>query len=53
MKIERKLDGELVLFITENEFKNAFKSKEKYLRFRDEIISLIKVFHELDNEINK
>jgi len=51
MKIERKSDGELVLFITENEFKRAFSSEDNYIKFRKEILDIIGVFHELNTEI--
>ena len=41
MKIERKLDGEYILFITESEFKKAFSSEANYKKFRDRINDLL------------
>ena len=45
MKVERKLDGEYVLFITETEFKEAFSSEENYKKFRDRINDLLLIYH--------
>ena len=53
MKIEKKLNGEYILSITEKEFKKAFSSEDNYKKFKDRTFDLLMLYHLINDKSNK
>lgn len=51
MKIEKETNDKLIITITEEEFKDAFRSSEQLANFRDDLLNLIGIYHQCSTEL--
>ena len=46
MKIEKETNDTLIITITNEEFKEAFRSPEQLTNFREDLLNLIGIYHQ-------
>ena len=51
MKIEKETNNKLIITITEEEFKEAFRSPEQLTKFRENLLNLIGTYHQCCAEL--
>ena len=51
MKIEKETNDKLIITITEEEFKEAFKSPEQLAKFREDLLNIIGTYHQCCAEL--
>ena len=51
MKIEKETDDHLIIKITNEEFKKAFRSFEQLQKFREDLFNLIGLYYQCDKEL--
>ena len=51
MKIEKETDDKLIITISKEEFKKAFRSFEQLQKFREDLINLLGMYYQCDKEL--
>lgn len=51
MKIEKETNDNLIITVTKEEFKNAFRSPEQLKMFKEDLIKLAGVYYQCSQEL--